>query len=68
MVESKKGKITMTYDKWLILDNELWKLKAKCYDVEDEKTGIVLSRLCSMMQEFLSYIPKEDNNDKTNYR
>ena len=55
----------MTYDRQLILDNELWQLKAKCYDVEDEKTGIALSRLCSMMQEFLSYIPKEENYDQT---
>lgn len=55
----------MTYDRWLILDNELWQLKAKCYDVEDEKTGIVLFRLCSIMQEFLSYIPKEENYDQT---
>ncbi len=58
----------MTYDRWCILNDELWELKAKCYNVEDEKTGIVLSRLCSIMQEFLSYIPKEDNYDKTNYR
>lgn len=53
----------MTYDRWLILDNELWQIKAKCYDVEDEKTGIVLLRLCSIMQEVLSYIPKEGNYD-----
>ena len=58
----------MTYGRWCILNDELWQLKAKCYNVEDEKTGIVLSRLCSMMQEFLSYIPKEDNNDQTDYQ
>lgn len=53
----------MTYDRWCILNDELWDLRGRAYDIEDEQVGILINRLCSMMQEILSYIPKEDNDD-----
>lgn len=45
------------------LNDELWDLKAKSLDVQDIKAAIILSRLCSIVQEILIYIPKENDND-----
>lgn len=52
-------------ERYQAVHDELWKLKTQALNFNDEETGIVVSRLCSIMQEILADIAKErnDNND-----
>lgn len=62
----EKEKKKMNVERYQAVHDELWKLKTQALNFNDEKTGIVVSRLCSIMQEILADIPKErdDNNDQ----
>lgn len=36
------------------ITDEIWKLKEKCFDVEDEKVGQILYALCSILQQVVA--------------
>lgn len=38
-------------DKIISINDEIWRLKEKCLDVDDPKVGQILYQLCSLLQE-----------------
>ena len=47
-----------TRDDIVRINDEIWKLKEKCFDVKDEHVGQILYRLCQMVQEITVALSK----------
>lgn len=47
--------------KIIAVNDEIWGLKEKCLDVDDPKVGQILYKLCSLMQENMIGLTKEND-------
>ena len=45
------GSIMTDGDKIITVNDELWKIKEKCLDIDDPKVGQILYQLCRILQD-----------------
>lgn len=56
----------MDINRFNALNDEIWNLKEKCFDLSDARIGNILYRLCSLSQEIINELPISENVKEEN--